>query len=501
MAVDFDKLKSGLDQLHKRQSNTGSPALAGQPESVTGVNTQQAALAGGNTPATSLPASGSGNGGAVGGAQTPVAPTQAQTPQPGVGNQTEDPMGGVDAAQLLPDRGTPTEYLMTNLPDRVGTADTIAAVETAGVRVMGKVKDEESAAQVAAVSEQMGLTDEADIDAIKNMFGEEFKKVTEAHVQEGKITATQKKKQDKQFTKLFGGMTKEEFGLFLFEYGGIMMANGDKGLGGAAGAAGLGAFASLQERRRYAEKAEIEAQERQRKADLEERRMTLDEEKFEYEKSEAPEVRETEEGDVYYNRVTGKWEPLYSVDPETGEKKRVKKLDREGYSWQYKMQEWKNQFPWMPDEDIKLMELTGVNPLKIRNDLNARRQAILNGYQALNDNPVAQARYSVEWMSDGELKKKKYKDMTAQDWEDWYTSGIMAYGFSESAATMSPDGTSGGSALGGEGGGGDAALTPKYDGPSREDVAKSFPELGADAEDKAKADKLWADYQAEYMGK
>lgn len=489
MAVDFDKLKSGLDQLHKRQSNTGSPALAGQPESVTGVNTQQAALAGGNTPATSLPASGSGNGGAVGGAQTPVAPTQAQTPQPGVGNQTEDPMGGVDAAQLLPDRGTPTEYLMTNLPDRVGTADTIAAVETAGVRVMSKVKDEESAAQVAAVSEQMGLTDEADIDAIKNMFGEEFKKVTEAHEKEGKITKEQKKKQDKQFTKLFGGMSKEEFGLFLFEYGGIMMANGDKGLGGAAGMAGLGAFASLQERRRYAEKAEIEAAERKRKADLEERKQTLAEEKFDYEKGEAPETKDTPDGTVFWNRASGKWEPLYSVDPETGEKKRVEGINKEGYSWQYKMQEWKNQFPWMPDEDIKLMELTGVNPLEIRRQLDAERERLEARYQNMGDNPVAQARMNISWMQDGELVQKKYKDMTGADWENWYTSRIMGYGFSESAANMSPDG---GPALGGEGGGGgDAALTPKYDGPSREEVEKQFGEM---------SDEDWSKYQQEYLG-
>jgi hypothetical protein len=65
-----------------------------------------------------------------------------------------------------------------------------------------------------------------------------------------------------EVTKFMGGMTRQELSMFLFEWGGLMMANSEKGLGGAAGAAGLGAMQGHQGRQALALSTEGEAQER-----------------------------------------------------------------------------------------------------------------------------------------------------------------------------------------------------------------------------------------------
>jgi hypothetical protein len=202
--IDWEKMQTGLKQLHGTQQNTGSPPLAGQPQSVTGVNPQQAALTGANTPNTTLPASASG-GGATG-AQTPVVPN-AQESQAGAGTPQGLSNPNFDPGTLVQDRGDPNSYMATNLPDATGTDFAVGAAETAGIRVLDKVKDPESASTVAAMSAQMGIETEADADSIRNMFGEKFKELTKAKVEDGSMTASQKKKQDKKFTNVFGGMT------------------------------------------------------------------------------------------------------------------------------------------------------------------------------------------------------------------------------------------------------------------------------------------------------
>jgi hypothetical protein len=53
---------------------------------------------------------------------------------------------------------------------------------------------------------------------------------------------------DVQVTKFMGGMTRQELGMFVFQWGSQMMANADKGFGGAMGAAGEGALAGHLER-------------------------------------------------------------------------------------------------------------------------------------------------------------------------------------------------------------------------------------------------------------
>ena len=53
---------------------------------------------------------------------------------------------------------------------------------------------------------------------------------------------------DYEVTKFMGGMTRQELGMFVFQWGSQMMANADKGFGGAMGAAGEGAMAGHQAR-------------------------------------------------------------------------------------------------------------------------------------------------------------------------------------------------------------------------------------------------------------
>ena len=435
--IDWEKMQTGLKQLHGTQQNTGSPPLAGQPQSVTGVNPQQAALTGANTPNTTLPASASG-GGATG-AQTPVVPN-AQESQAGAGN----PPGGLsnpnfDPSVLVEDRGDPITYMATNLPDRTGTAFAADAAITAGIRVNSKIKDEESAKQVASVSEQMGIKTEADADSLRNMFGDKFKEVTKAKVETGEITPSQKKKQDKQFTTLFGGMTRQELGLFLFEYGSIMMANGDKGLGGAAGMGGVGALAGLQERRRYASQAEIDAAERQRKADLEERKVKatertveLAEEEAERAKREPFDFYETNEGifppklDKDGNFIGWDTEnPLRTKDGEI-----VKPWSASGdsqYSWQAQQRDWASTFPWMSEEDIKLMTLTNVNPLDVRARADSLWMQLANRYDDMSASERARAPITVNG--------KSYTWPLSEEARlEWYRQQIRSYGFSEETA-------------------------------------------------------------------
>jgi hypothetical protein len=79
----------------------------------------------------------------------------------------------------------------------------------------------------------------------------------------GKDDPATKAREDKteQVTSFMGGMTRQELGMFVFQWGGMMMANSDKGLGAAAGEAGLGALAGHQGRQTAAqEKEEAKAQ-------------------------------------------------------------------------------------------------------------------------------------------------------------------------------------------------------------------------------------------------
>ena len=149
--------------------------------------------------------------------------------------------------------------------------------------------------------------------------------------------------------------------------------------------------------------------------------------------------------------------------------------------------------------DIKIMELTGVNPLEIRRQLDAERERFVARYNAETD-LVKKRNMPVSWMQDGEMITKRYVDMTGQDWENWYTARIMSYGFSEAAATMSPPDSK--PALGGGGATNAPALSapdkdgnvPGYEGPTREEVAEDYPDIGTNKE-------LWIQYQNELMGK
>lgn len=68
--------------------------------------------------------------------------------------------------------------------------------------------------------------------------------------------------QTEEVTKFMGGMTRQELSMFLFEWGGLMMANADEGFGGAMGAAGLGAMKGHQGRQALALEQEGAAHDR-----------------------------------------------------------------------------------------------------------------------------------------------------------------------------------------------------------------------------------------------
>jgi hypothetical protein len=438
---------------HRRQQNTSSPPLAGSGPEITGANEQQAALAGGNMPQTSLPSSAPGGGGV--GTQTPVVPNADQESRAGGGTPFREDF---DPGTLAQDRGDPNTYMATNLPDKTGTDFAVGAAETAGIRTLDKVKDPESAAQVAAVSAQMGIETEADADSIRSMFGDKYKELTKAKVEDGELTPAQKKKQDKRFTNVFGGMTKQELGMFLFEYGAIMMANGDKGLGGAAGMAGIGSLASLQERRRYAEQAEVEATERKRKADLEERRVAVTEDRLEHdvEKAgrDAPDTITTEDGVLQWNPETGQYD-TWVTDPETGEKVKPSTMAGKPSTKEWEIN-WLVKNMGLSKEEAGRRVFSGVDPNNVRMMAEERWARFMADADAVLDYPGGTIQQSrIKRMSGPEVAKIK---------RDFVNGVLKGFGYGDYQ----------GSALGGEGGGGGGALPdiPRPEGMSDEDYRK-----------------------------
>jgi len=66
----------------------------------------------------------------------------------------------------------------------------------------------------------------------------------------GKDDPTTEAREDEtvEVTRFMGGMTRQQLGMFVFQWGALMMANADKGFGAAMGNANLGAMAGHQQR-------------------------------------------------------------------------------------------------------------------------------------------------------------------------------------------------------------------------------------------------------------
>jgi hypothetical protein len=83
----------------------------------------------------------------------------------------------------------------------------------------------------------------------------------------------EKEDETEEFSRFMGGMTRQEFSMFLMEWGSLMMQNSEKGLGGAFGTATQGAMQGHLGR----EDRALAREQSQQKSALEERRVSASE--------------------------------------------------------------------------------------------------------------------------------------------------------------------------------------------------------------------------------
>lgn len=226
-----------LHALPEDPNNTGSPALAGQPPAITGAGPSIPVpkTTGAGQPALSP----SPSGGNANVASAPLSQNGANESQGGGGNPFGD--------SLVKDRGTPDEYMATLLWEQGSNAvlkTTQQSVNKVDMSTGPNAEDKEGSIEAGeqfnkAIKMSSGKSQRGARKSLENMFGDLTKKELKNEV----ITKGEKKEKDAQFTRFLGGMTRHEFGMFLFDWGSSMMMNADKGLAGATGMATAGAVA------------------------------------------------------------------------------------------------------------------------------------------------------------------------------------------------------------------------------------------------------------------
>ena len=286
--------------------NTASPALTGAPPSITGgvgdsmippMNSGGPALAPAPSP---------------GGAQVAGEPLSSST--------ANEPQGGVGADfDLVKDRGTPEEFHMKNVQEAGSDKATKLAFDIIGGRNNNRigVLDEEIRRQGARMNAALGMetpekakavvndmvfkpmlatmkaevksevitegeavdrytkikvgTEGAqDIDTLKKVSAEAHNDVTGEKIKPKDVEKQSwwdgvKKWWDKgkndpneQVTGFMGGMNRNELGMFVFQWGAMMMAGSSEGFGAAMGGASLGAMQGHQGRKAEAAGAALE---------------------------------------------------------------------------------------------------------------------------------------------------------------------------------------------------------------------------------------------------
>lgn len=301
MLIKDDPLKGALPPA---PNTTGSPALAGQPPSITGAqpNLPVPDMQGqGSALAPASPGSGSAN---IGAPLSNAAPEQ----QAGAGANLD----------LVKDRGTPDEFHAKNLAEVGSERATSLAFEIIGGRnnSMGVAPEDirrqgaranaslgmetpEKAQQIvnevvfkptlatmrAEVDQEVISADDAGIrgtqlianvngaeteDDLKEIAMEVHNETTGETIKKNKVEDLNwwgsvkkwwnkgKGNPDEQVTGFMGGMNRNELGMFVFQWGALMMANSSEGLGPAMGMAGMGAIAGHQGRETQAQQSALE---------------------------------------------------------------------------------------------------------------------------------------------------------------------------------------------------------------------------------------------------
>jgi hypothetical protein len=301
----LERINKGEGSALSQTNTTGSPALAGQPETITGQGTTISA------PVTSSPASPSGGIASV--ESAPLSQDRTNESRVGAG----DPRSNVD---LVKHRGKPNEY-MQRLILYAGPDQTLAQSEVSQKKSKTAMASdpEMTRLQAGRLGDATGITNdkqgEANRAAMENMFGKQFDRAVDVKVEAGEVTKKEGEKKKRKFHGIFADMDREEFSMWLWDWGGSMMANGEEGWA-AVGVASQEATAMHRGRRTEQAALAVEEEERERKAALDERGMAAEESRA----ASALGVGDTMEvkGGVMERQSDGTW--AWVKGPDTGEK-------------------------------------------------------------------------------------------------------------------------------------------------------------------------------------
>jgi len=232
-------------------------------------------------------------------------------------------------------------------------AEVKAVVKDAGER-LGKGDDDNWLKRVGRRVKEFWKRGKDDPDTPEDESQETYYVDKDGNEVEAGTAGAIEKKRDVQVTKFMGGMTRQQLGMFMFQWGGLMMANADKGFGGAMGMAGLGAMeghmgreaqGALEEESQH--KRALESREQERK-----------------ESETASGTINTEQGVLKWNPETKKYEPMMYKDPETGEETPYmpSALASRPPVDKWKIEQWQRSFPGMSEQDATLAAMSGITP-------------------------------------------------------------------------------------------------------------------------------------------
>ena len=213
-----------------------------------------------------------------------------------VGNGANESQGG--GVDLVKDRGTPEEYMKSQSPDTLAQAAEISMTAvSSGSGETGKHSDTpEKKKQATELMKSQGA------DPIKGM--KQLEKIIYKQLQEmrnaDKITPQHYTGLKDRWKNIFNVVPKEDFGMFLMDFGMRAMAAGETmGNAGALGAAGMGALGASQARQKEGaigqrEDMAMASEMAGNQYDSESKRMTA-------EAQARPELTETADGMVYWD--------------------------------------------------------------------------------------------------------------------------------------------------------------------------------------------------------
>jgi len=368
MQAALGKFGGGTPQ--QQPNTTGSPALAGQDPSITG---QAASL----PHQTSLPSSASG--GNAPDPRTPVG-NGANEPQAGEGN-LDTQGGGNTPIDMTPDRGNGTEFQQALMID-FGSQRTYEQAKKSGGLVRRNLgnyaKDPEMAKLISGrFADSWGMTDdkhgEAVMQAVQEQHLAQLDHTVDGEVLNKTLTAQQGKKIKKKYRGVFAGMSREEFSMFLWDWGASMMANGKQGWG-SVGQAGSDAMGAHRARISEDQEAGIAAQTLKHTQGIATDRVAISRQQAETSAQQADTAAltarsktiNTDKGVFQLNPETGEYD--IQIKDEKGNNVMPSALSGRPSTKDWEIKAWMEAYPEMTKQEATARALSGVDPEEAKQD-------------------------------------------------------------------------------------------------------------------------------------